>query len=729
MSRAKTYKLYNTFVRGLITEASPLTYPENATYDELNCYLTRRGDRGRRLGINTEASGTVSALTFSKAGFDALSVNTYVWQSVANQPDVNYLAVQVGLSVSFFNLGSSAISSGLTSLNIDLTPYVRPGVTSPASKRVSLTSGKGYLFIVGEHIDPIIVTYDRDTNTVSADTILLLIRDFKGVDDGLANDQEPTTLTDLHKYNLMNQGWVNSTNNGTSGSSVTYYTQFGSSSTYVAPDITPINTYHTSQGRYPGNNKQWWSAKNASGVFDPTILVNIFGGNTRAPQGHFILEAFNLDRAAVSGITSIPVETTYERPSAVGFFSGRVWYAVNSTVYFSQYMDDKRKVGFCYQEADPTSEDISDLIATDGGVIPIPEMSKAVALIPAGNGILVFATNGIWNITGTSAGFTATDISVSKVSPIGTDSPNSIIQAEGEFYWWSRVGIMGMSQKVGVFGPIEGSFDRTLISESTIQTLYNDIPFANKAYVSGVYDAANNLVVWLYSSDTSRPYRYDRVLNLDLTLKAFYPYQISSTSSTPWIVGGLATPKLNDISISFDVWPKNSFIKYMSVNPVGSNYNIAFNSFRDSTYQDWGTETYLSFIETGYELLQDAMREKQTPFITTFFKRTEDMFELTVDGDYTMNHQSSCYLMAKWDWSNSPVSNKWSNKRQVYKYDRMPVVDESNLAVDNGYAIITATEKVRGNGRSIQFRFECDEANRDFHILGWAVQFTGNVDV
>ena len=54
MSRAETTKLYRTFVKGMITEASPLTYPEDASYDEDNMILYRKGNRSRRLGINFE---------------------------------------------------------------------------------------------------------------------------------------------------------------------------------------------------------------------------------------------------------------------------------------------------------------------------------------------------------------------------------------------------------------------------------------------------------------------------------------------------------------------------------------------------------------------------------------------------------------------------------------------------------------------------------------------------
>jgi hypothetical protein len=71
-----------------------------------------------------------------------------------------------------------------------------------------MTAGKGYLFVANEYIDPFTIEYDPKLDTINTVRIYILMRDFDGVNDGLANDTEPTTLTKEHKYNLRNQGWV-----------------------------------------------------------------------------------------------------------------------------------------------------------------------------------------------------------------------------------------------------------------------------------------------------------------------------------------------------------------------------------------------------------------------------------------------------------------------------------------------------------------------------------------
>ena len=42
MPKTDSLKVYNTFVGGLVTEATPLTFPENATQSALNCIFDKK---------------------------------------------------------------------------------------------------------------------------------------------------------------------------------------------------------------------------------------------------------------------------------------------------------------------------------------------------------------------------------------------------------------------------------------------------------------------------------------------------------------------------------------------------------------------------------------------------------------------------------------------------------------------------------------------------------------
>lgn len=89
MSRAETTKLYRTFVKGMITEASPLTYPEDASYDEDNMILYRKGNRSRRLGIDFEDGYVLLVLDGESAAApgDVLPEETGSDSSETSEPD------------------------------------------------------------------------------------------------------------------------------------------------------------------------------------------------------------------------------------------------------------------------------------------------------------------------------------------------------------------------------------------------------------------------------------------------------------------------------------------------------------------------------------------------------------------------------------------------------------------------------------------------------------------
>lgn len=757
MARAKANKNYRTFVAGLVTEASPLTYPENASQDEDNLVHFKKGNTTRRLGFDAEPNLDDQDY-FIREDFlhDGMEIAEYSWESVNEKSNVDLLVFRAGDYLYFYrHLPDSTVSNQKISFYLNLRNFVVDADKRDDLKysRISITSGKGYLFIAGALIKPLSLQYDETTETCTVREVNVLIRDFVGVDDGLAVDDEPTVLTNDHLYNLRNQGWI-SANKSSTGGIVTAYNPFGLQIPTASSSNDPITAYHTQFSRYPGNNKQWWVGRlevddDASGLkageFDPNLLEEYYFGNTRAPRGHFIVDAFNIDRSDVSGVNGLPVEKKTSQPTAIGFYAGRVWYGHESTIFFSQVLEDYRQAGNCYQEADPTSESISDLISTDGGVIPIPDAYNIIRMYPIGGGLLILCENGLWFINGgPSVAFTATDISVTKISSNGILGPDTLVEADGTIYWWSEPGIMSMKQTVGVFGSQEGAFDRVNITEETIQSFYiNDIPEYSKLHAKGVYDPIRNVVQWLYASEKvgSRKCYYDKILNLSIDLAAFYPWSISSGSGKPFICGVFnrvdvkkISPKGFTTTRGKDVF--NTLINYVFIYPSAPNrVRVGFGDFHNTEYTDWKFFdsdgigfSYLSFLETGFELLEDLMRDKQQNYVYTYFRRTEDT--ISDDGE-NGNERSSCFFQTKYDWSNSEISNRWSRKVQAYRRarGRKPQVAAAGESYDDGFQIIVSKHKVRGQGKAIQLRFETDEIDRNFDLLGWASHYTGETDV
>lgn len=205
MARAKDVKLYRTFVRGLITEAGYLTYPEDSSSDELNTIPTRKGNRTRRFGIDFEDNFEYKTLVTSESD----AIKEFVWKAADNVATQNFLCLQVGTTIHFFSLEENPVSDSYKSFTVNLLDYVATGASTSQVQTniVEMSSGKGFLFIVHPYVEPLVVEYDSETNTISVVKVIVQVRDFEGLNDGLANDQEPTTLSKEHHYNLLNQGW------------------------------------------------------------------------------------------------------------------------------------------------------------------------------------------------------------------------------------------------------------------------------------------------------------------------------------------------------------------------------------------------------------------------------------------------------------------------------------------------------------------------------------------
>lgn len=206
MARGQSTKLYRTFNKGLITEAGFLTYPENASTDELNTVLSVKGSRSRRKGLTEEPNGGAVEVF----GNQSFTTTEFTWRAVADKGDISFLCVQVGTILHFFNLVKEPISKNKKPFTVELANYLSASGTyeNLASTNVEFASGKGLLFAVNENIEPIIVEYFPDTDTISVTRVVIQIRDFDGLNDGLANDEEPSSLSKEHYYNLRNQGWV-----------------------------------------------------------------------------------------------------------------------------------------------------------------------------------------------------------------------------------------------------------------------------------------------------------------------------------------------------------------------------------------------------------------------------------------------------------------------------------------------------------------------------------------
>ena len=724
-------KPYNTYVAGLITEAGPLTYPENASTDELNCLLFREGNRRRRLGVDYEDSYALSSATLTTATVRDKAIKTFVWEAVAGTGTRNFLVMQVNTTLYYYDLATEPLSNGLKGFTTNVATYAASGATDVGSETVNMDSGKGVLFVSSPKIEPFLVEYNSTTNAITETQINIKIRDFDGLDDGLDPEEEiASSATNIkHEYNLKNQGW-NSPGEGIAD---------------------PTDTYKSSKSKWPPNSKQWWVGKDSSDNFSAEVLAKYDAGNTLAPRGHFLLNPFYKDRSSVSGVTGLTVESEATRPAQVAFFAGRTWYFgidssnINGHVFFSQVITETNKAGRCYQESDPTTEDLNQLLDSDGGVIVIPEIGSIRGHFITDRYLVLFATNGVWSISGGGEdGFKATDFQVQKISSVGCVNGEAIVDVEGVPYWWSHTGIytLGADQ-------VSGKLAAQSMTQNTMESFYQDqIPAVSKTFARGIFDPASKRVYWFYNTvapvDDEYKYRFNAALIFETSMGSFYPWKISDlTSNSPYIIGLFNTQSVNavgrtervadgdgDLLINLagnelvvdvqTISGSNTFLKWLIMKPTGSDANKwTFGLFNNGDFIDWEQDdgtglTYSSYLETGFELLGDMAAKKQTPIIHFFFGKTE-----TATAGGALVNPGSCFLTAKWDWTDSGNTGKWSTKRQIYRLKRY---FDSGIITDEapGQTVIVGREKIRGRGRAVQLRFE-SEAGKDFNLHGWQI--------
>lgn len=562
----------------------------------------------------------------------------------------------------------------------------------------------------------------------------------------------PRTLTAVHHYNLRNQGWPRE------------FSCVDDEAGSHAQIQDPVSYTKTRIGVYPSNADIIFYAKTSSaqnaislGAYSPWHLKRYNYGNTPAPKGHFIVKAFDRDRQIVSGITGIydpQRDVEEDRPISVEFYAGRVWYLMpDGKLYFSQILTEIENADKCYQEADPTAEDINELVATDGGELNIAEMSRGLRLLTLGSDLIVLADNGIWAISGDGDGkaFTATSQEIKKVTDVGVVGPNAVVEAENLVYYWSHGGIYTLQSD-----QITTEVSAQNISENTIQSLFLDISEPARRNALAYYDAKVKKILWLYNDSPDYDgenfrYKYNKVLILDLVLQAFYTYSFELGDDIPFISGVMETQagSTDDLVENVTSGGVNVFdgaqlvtskiqkkgisevrVKFLTFAKTDiDEYAYTFSELSSNFMKDWrasieGGINYISFAETGRDISEDLISEKEANTVYFFFKRTENSFVEDVDGNVVLDQPSSCLVSGKWDWSDSATANRWSEPSQAYRFKReyfpIPV---GPSPFNYGFDVIQTIEQIRGKGRALSLRFESEEG-KDFHILGWSLPYT-----
>lgn len=390
----------------------------------------------------------------------------------------------------------------------------------------------------------------------------------------------------------------------------------------------------------------------------------------------------------------------FKNPTSCTAAFGRFFYAVESTVYFTQVILTSKDAGRCYQVNDPTSEEIPDLLDTDGGVIQLDEAVEIQAMRPFRSGIIVFASNGVWYIYNPDGGFKATAFNVTKVSDRGVDSIRSIVSAEGAMFYFSSSGIMQITA-------IE--FDNLVaedITESTIRSHYLEYLFDKNC--QSVYNESKKQIEWWTPEQGSRGLIYD------LSLQAFYP-QLNAS----------------DYRISSPIVINNQ--RYLPCWEYDGQLTYGLADTTNEEFKDFGIDQS-AYLVSGWETLGKFANNKSITQAKVFFRKTETQITGFNGSSYTFDKPSSCLFQARWDFDNSGAYSKWvgrttnnggkGKKVELYKpMQRGFLPDSYPYDFDTGESLITKKVNIRGNGDAVQFLFEA-QPEKDMQLAGYSTMYT-----
>lgn len=710
MPRAIKVSVEHNFINGLITEATGLNFPENACTETNNCVFHPKGDVYRRLGVDYEPSSSLKLI--DRAGN---TVNTFLWQNAAGLADTHIVVLQAGSILYFYLVSNTApVSAGAFASVVDISTFATGSPTLSPLSECQFSYGQGYLFVVHPNCTPFYVSYNSSLGTFSGTAINMKVRDMKGIVDELGTnwDTRPTTLTNEHKYNLFNQGW------GTTpeGWDLVDYWKNG---------YGGFNAYFKSAAKanYPSNADVFWLFRDPNKIIDFALNTVNLRGNTPAPKGHYVYDAFNIDRSTVSGITGIPVVSSGGiRPKSTAFFAGRVWYAgvdangFATTIYYSQIAKDPLYFGLCHQQNDPTNEYLFDLLATDGGTIDILDVGSIVKLVVIQTSLLVFSTNGVWAITGNQGlGFSPNDFSIRKVTSIPALTSSSFVDIDGLPMWWNNDGIYAITSVNQA-----GAAQVESISERTIKQFFSSIPVENKKYVKGAYNVITKQVQWIYRTvpitTVAHKYEFNSALIYNTSSKAFYSWSFPNQEVK---INGIVTIRGPSTSLT-DVYTYDingnpvldgngepivsrsnvtaltaSVFKYVVSSNSSGQYNTTFAETLDTSYFDFKTfdsvgKDYESSFTTGYKVPTGALATFQDNYISIVLGNKD---------------QSTIKLQSVWDYGTSIASGRYG-ATQLIEFD------------EQKRAYRVRKLKVRGTGKALQLRFK-SVTGKPFNLAGW----------
>lgn len=628
-----------TSVKTWITEATPANWPEGACSDILNMEIGPTGEVLRRLGIVEEQAGG-DLLHSAQTPVTEYAITAHLWRDAGGSPGNDILLVQHGMVVAAYGNSYPLADYLVGSVTLETD------VTDPkaSSYPISVTSINGDAVIVHPKTKPQVLSLNED-GTLSLTSVKLEMRVQESISYAPVSSR-PTALTPEYEFDLRNAGWPYA--------AVASIDEKGTGIIYT----DPVSYTKDKIGAYPALSDLFYAAKtssaeeaNAIGVYSPWELRKTPPTSGFSVNGRFITEVFSLDTGVLMSASYLPVpqdpelealldaiaalfpdggfdklgqagtplttgtvlRSTERRPTAVATLNGRIVYAGRDyndayCLFFSQLAVSKLVYGKCYQEADPTAEEINDLVATDGGVIRAPGMGTVLKMVELNSQLIIFSTTGVWALDGGGGGeaFSATSFRISKISPEGCLSTSSVVEIGGSIMFFGKTGI----HVVAVDNL--GTTSVQNISISTIQTFYDTLPMSAKVLAAGAADSTLGRVEWTMTLNDDVEY-YTLILVFDARLGGWRkhrvpyaeeriiiplpPYTTTSAGAGAVLEDPLTTTTLEAITtVSLEpvVYTTTQFVADANAERrfrylIGTHLtlNLRVGEMRSTTFKDW----------------------------------------------------------------------------------------------------------------------------------------------
>ena len=768
MPRAIATKQYHDFTGGLNTDSTKLNFPENSLVDVRNIIIDKSGKlRRAKYGEETATGQTIAAATGDP------HAGTFVWNSPNGIAGTNFLVVQYGENLYFYDLdyddASYEVSDNYVgTVAIDL---------SMDEDELHFTDIDGRLVVVADGgnsgvTQPQYITY-TSPSTFATTNFSMEVRDLEGINDGYRVEEQKdysgdcwlilTSVTGTYAApNTINGStsgvgvgtivsWTAGTNvvrvttttklvigetitDAISGATGTLAIQVPVMGDYVSDSehnhlynlynqgwtSDKITTYTIDQGKEPSNAMQWILGKDTSDVFDPDLLDKQFFGTAQVPKGRitYDLRLGNRRTSYIENDITVIDDLPGTSPdsvdgadySTVASAVGRLWLAGGNKGNKNVYFSQIIK------------EDLSNLTKAYQEQDPTAEDFNdlldtdggAIPIKGADNIIkLLEFQNGVLVLANNGVWFIS-------APDTGFTPTNYSVRKITSFGVSSSRSVIKVSDSIFYW-----SYDGIILLAPDPESGYLTASEITAGKVNQLYTGKQSLTFTPTFTDKTKAWgAYD---NIDKKIYWGYDQTASSNKSSAQKIMVL---DLDLGSFTFLDAPNSVLhgafnrehdgIKFLYLDKT-TGVVAEFINLKGDTFL--GT-TANCYFETFHENLGDTVRDKAATWVLCQFERTEDGYQ-TVGGGTVFTNPSGCNMRAKWEWTDHTDANRWSSSEQVYRLPRLYVPTGASDPFDYGHTVITTKNKVRGHGKAISLRFEA-EADKDFVLLGWAAVYTGS---